>query len=459
MRIDDPLNNIDWQDYNNPEFPISPDTNGSSSAGLYITHQWHESVDQTRNTPSIHWKRTITMPVNMSDYIISSAELNVVYNASVTALDHDNGGIEVKGDYTEGQNPPADTQFGIGDFATFYVLISDTDNQNSFLIAINKTTNLGQDDPIISNHTDTLLDVIPENILLSYLNSILEYDNFNFTITLGIDIYCEDNEYNVDIDNWDMLIMRSFNLTFTYMKKVDQFTSISWEQTGNQLTGEDIEITGARLNFELKGNSSWPSSLSPNSDIRILINDKQYRETIRLSNLPEDNFEYAFPNNIDVTSLVLKDIDISLSIQVYLADEFGLGEDIKISIDNVNFRIYWNHYIDEGISEPLIFRILLIVSSIAALSIGGYLIAYQRVLKYPKPVRKVRKFRRTLSRKKEPSVSLLGREGAFKKVYKQATHKTSSFLKGKPTEQKLDTKSTQVQKLPSETNKITGGKQ
>jgi len=37
IQIDDPLNNIDWQDYNNPEFPISPDTNGSSSAGLYIT--------------------------------------------------------------------------------------------------------------------------------------------------------------------------------------------------------------------------------------------------------------------------------------------------------------------------------------------------------------------------------------------------------------------------------------
>ena len=45
IQIDDPLNDIDWQDYNNPEFPISPDSNGSSSAGLYITSR------DARDTP------------------------------------------------------------------------------------------------------------------------------------------------------------------------------------------------------------------------------------------------------------------------------------------------------------------------------------------------------------------------------------------------------------------------
>lgn len=464
IRIDEPLNNIDWQDYNNPKFPISPDTNGSSSAGLYITHQWHEGVDQTRNTPSIHWKRTIRMGFNMSDYIITDASLEVIFNATVTAvgtnpLQPHIGGIERPGDYTEGEfpNPPNnETQLAIGDFATFYVLISDVENNNVFQIAVNKTTDLGQDSPEVTNYTDTALDKVPKNILISYLNSVLEYDNFNFTITLGIDVYCEDNEYNADIDTWDMLIMRSFNLTFTYKKKIDQFTTVSWEQTGTQITGENKQVTGAQLNFDFKIDNLWPSSLSPNSEIRVSINNKQIIETIKLSRAIVSSQD-AYPGRIDVTSFISKDIDISLSIQVFLADEFGLTEDITISIDNVYFLISWNLYTDDVFSEPWFFSVLLILASITGLSIGGYLFAYQRVLKYPKPVRKVRKYRRTLARKKEPTVFIVDREKAFKKGYKQELHKTSSFLKGKPTGETTSVKASPQPKHPIESKKIPEG--
>ncbi|MFX0143815.1 MAG: hypothetical protein ACFE9C_07040 [Candidatus Hodarchaeota archaeon] len=453
MEIDDPLNNIDWQDYNNPEFPISPDTNGSSSAGLYITHQWHESIDQTRNTPSIHWKRNITMPVNFSDYIITDAFLEVVYNASVQALDHDGGGIEVHGDYTEGQNPPADTQFAVGDFATFYVLVSDIDNKNVFQIAINKTTNLGQDSPEITTYPDTFLDVVPKNLLISYLNSVLDYDNFHFTITLGIDIYCEDNEYNVDIDNWNMLIMRTFNLTFTYKKNVNRLTSISFEQVGDQITGENARITNALLNFVYKIDTPWPSVLSPNSEIRVFINDKKITETIKLGIL-SINPQEAFPGNLDVTSFISKDIDISLSIQIFLADNFGLDEDIIISIDRAFLQISWNVVYDDPFREPWFFRLLLVIASVAGLSIGGYLYAYQKILKYPKPVRKVRKYRRTLTKKKEPTVIIANRESAFKKEYKQELQKSSSFLKGKPSE---PTSAKETLKQPAESKKTPEG--
>ena len=36
------------------------------------------------------------------------------------------------------------------------------------------------------------------------------------------DIYCEDNEVGADVDRWNSLIIRSFNLTFTYEKKINQ---------------------------------------------------------------------------------------------------------------------------------------------------------------------------------------------------------------------------------------------
>ncbi len=55
----------------------------------------------------------------MSDYVITSASLTAIFNATVTVSPHDGGGIDCPGD-------PGDTplQFGVGDSATFYVLIS-----------------------------------------------------------------------------------------------------------------------------------------------------------------------------------------------------------------------------------------------------------------------------------------------------------------------------------------------
>ncbi len=338
MRIDEQLNDIDWIAFNNPEFPISPDISGSNSAGLYISHEWDEGVDQTRNTPSIHWKKNITMPINMSDYIITSASLEALFNATVTVSPHDGGGIECPGDYTEGQNPPTDTQFGIGDFATFYVLISDIDNNNSFQVAFNKTSDLGQDTPAISNYTDTLLENIPEEILISYLTSAFESDSFNFTITLGIDIYCEDNEYNVDIDTWDLLTIRSFNLTFTYEKKIDQFTSVSWNQDAGKisdLSSDTVIVNEAILNFKYKIDQNWTES-SPNSEIRILINENQHPETVKLTTA-NTTFQEGKLDGFDITPLIIE--HVNLSIEVFLADEFSLDRNITISIDDVYLNI------------------------------------------------------------------------------------------------------------------------
>ncbi|MFX0020753.1 MAG: hypothetical protein ACFE9S_00385 [Candidatus Hermodarchaeota archaeon] len=446
MQIDDPLNNIDWQDYNNPEFPISPDTNGSSSAGLYITHEWDENVDQTRNTPSIHWKRTITMPVNMSDYIITDASLEVIFNASVTAYGSvpnapQNGGIERPGDYTDGDiDPPPGgypepPQFGIGDFATFYVLISDVDNHNSFMVGINQTTDLGQDSPEVWNYTDTLLDVVPKNILISYLNSILQYDNFNFTVTLGIDVYCEDNDYNVDVDTWDMLIMRSFNLTFSFEKKVDQHTSFSWEQVGNAVNGTNVQVTEAIVNFKYKIDQPWPSSVSPNSEIRVLFNNNSMAETVKLS-VANNTFQLAKEGGYDVTSLILTYVNITVSFQVYMADEFGLFQNITISIDDVSLRISYIEVFPEFFTEPWVFAALLVFASVATAGLGGYFIAYQRVLKYPRPVRKVMKYKRTLRRAQAPEVAIMPRDIAFDMAYNHELAATSKLLKIKTIEAK-----------------------
>ncbi|MFW9820242.1 MAG: hypothetical protein ACFFE5_11590, partial [Candidatus Thorarchaeota archaeon] len=338
MKIDNPLNNIDWKAVKNPDLPILPDTYVINSSGCYVSHLWHENINQTRNRPSVNWRRIITMPVDMSDYIITSASLDVIFNASVQALDHDGGGIDREGD----PSPPID-DYSSGDFADFYVLLSDVEESFTAIpIATNNTGlgNLGQDSPIISSFPDSPMDIVPESVLVDALTSVLSTNGFNFTITLGIDIYCEDNEIGVDIDRWNSLIIRSFNLSFSYEKRIQQFSSISWNQdTGkiSDVSNDTVIVNEARLNFKYKVDNNWTEA-SPNSEIRVYINTNKLPESIKLSN-GYSSFQKAKLGGFDVTSLIPYNTNINFSIQVFLADRFGLNRNVTISLDDIYLNI------------------------------------------------------------------------------------------------------------------------
>ncbi|MFX1476795.1 MAG: hypothetical protein ACFFCI_01565 [Promethearchaeota archaeon] len=334
VRIDEPLSDTDWTAYSNPDLPILPDTYEINSAGCYVSHVWDEDVNQTRNRPSVQWKRNINTAVNFSDYIITSASLDVNFNATVTVSPHDTGGIDREGD-------AGLDVYSTGDYAYFYVLLSDIDQTfDPIQVAFNNTGNLGRDSPPISNYPDTPMSVVPEDVLISVLTSILGHDGHNFTITLGIDIYCEDNEIGADVDRWNSLIIRNFNLTFSYEKKINQLTVASWKQDSEKIadiSNDTVIIDEAKLNFKYKIDESWTSS-SPNSEIRAFINNNKLSETIKLSNA-NSSFQIAKSDGFDVTSLIPYNVGINLSIQVYLADEFGLNKNTTISIDDVYLNI------------------------------------------------------------------------------------------------------------------------
>jgi hypothetical protein len=84
--------------------------------------------------------------------------------------------------------------------------------------------------------------------------------------------------------------------------------------------------------------------------------------------------------------------------------------------------------------ESLLFLILAIVGGIATAGLLTYLYLYQKVLKYPKPVRKTRKYRKTLQRTKSPSISILSRDKAFEGSYKSNLAKPSKSVIGKSSE-------------------------
>ncbi|MFX1385858.1 MAG: hypothetical protein ACFE9M_01455 [Promethearchaeota archaeon] len=436
-RIDDPLNDTDWILYSNPDLPILPNgLKNITERGCEVSHVWDEDVNQTHNRPSVRWKNTIEMPVDMKDYIITSASLEVIFNATVTVDPH--GEDPSEGIFGQGIDREGDVgldDYSTGDYAEFYVLLSDV--EESFPappVAYNHTGELGRDFPRISNYSDTPMDVVPEDVLISILTSILEIDGFNFTITLGIDIYCEDNEWEVDVDSWDSLIIRSFNLTFSYEKKINRFTSLSWEQVGDKIEGTNVQVTNANVSFKYKIDRPWPEIPSPNSEIRILINNNSIPEDAIKLSIANSSFQLAKEGGYDVTSLILKDINITLSIQVYLKDEFGLDQNITVSIDDVYLIISYIEIFPDFFYGPWVFAALLVFAIIATASIGGYLIAYQKVLKYPRPVRKVRKFRRTLNRSKAPAVAIMSQEVAFNLAFNHELAETSKSLKLKSSE-------------------------
>ncbi|MFX1502162.1 MAG: hypothetical protein ACFFDH_14455 [Promethearchaeota archaeon] len=333
---------LGWYRFNNPKFPADPDTDEINSEGCFVSHEWTEGGD---SSPSVHWEKNVSMPadINMSEYIITSASLSAVISATVTAYPGGSSsspsgyGIEVAGDDT-GPYQGDNNQFNTGDYIRFYVLLSDLAKTKNYEAAWNKTVDLGKDSAgATDTMTDTLMTTVSEEELIFFLTSALSSDYHNFTITLGIRIWCEDNWYS-DRDRFDEIYIKSCNLTFTYVKKINQFTSVSWNQNAEKVSSlcnenETVIVDEALLNFKYKINETWPST-APNSEIRILINDNQHPETIKLSNAGSSFQEVDF----DVTPLVLD--DVNLSIQVFIADDdFGLDRTFNISIDDVTLNI------------------------------------------------------------------------------------------------------------------------
>ena len=341
--VADPPNSVDWNNFSNPAFPIYPmgddgpfgaDGQGIDSAGCWASHTWDEDgpSGELGQTPCVHWKRNVTMPVDMSDYEITSASVSAMVNASVLQ------DVDCPGDTASG-GTDGTVVGAVYDYVRFYVLLSDLPGVKEYEVAYNKTTYLGVGNTVASPSTmgDTYLISVPEEVLLFYLTSVLGTDYCNFTIILGIFIYCEDDDVGYELDTWTMLRIKSFNLTFTYEKKIDRNTHVDWYQVGNELPEGDIHVDYANLKFRYKIDQAWIST-SPNSEIRIWINTATHTETVKLSSATT-SFQDAKTGGFDVTSIIPDDVNITLYLRVFLADNFRLDRNFTISIDTVLLEI------------------------------------------------------------------------------------------------------------------------
>ena len=432
----------DWVEFNHSVRPL-PLTHEINEFGLNVSHVYDEdgtgdfpnSGDQTANLAGVLWKRNISLPVDMSDYIITSASINAVVNASTDA------DVETPSD-----GPPFVSvgYASLFDFARFYVEISDVNNIESYEIAYNKTLNLGQapSGQRVHNYAtrvymnDTSMTTVDEDILIFALTQVLGHTGYNFTVTLGIDVDSEDNYVGYELDVWYSLLIKSCDLSFTYVKRMDKSSTISWNQIGNKINGTNVKIIDGNLNFRYKIDQLWPSLLSPNSEIRAIINDKQHSETIKLSSATT-GFQYAKLGGYNVTSLINEGINISVSVLLVIADDFGLNRTIKVSIDDVFLQISYTETFPDTIEDPWIATGFFIITAIAAAVLGGFLIMYIKVWRFPIPVRKVRKYSKSLSIAKNPDVKIMPRKISIKKIYQNEVKKSNRLLRGTPTDKKI----------------------
>ncbi len=84
--------------------------------------------------------------------------------------------------------------------------------------------------------------------------------------------------------------------------------------------------------------------------------------------------------------------------------------------------------------EPLFWLILFIIAGLIGAALATYIIAYQLYFKYPKPVRKVRKYRKTLKKRSAPKTDILSRDKAFSQTF---SDKTKSIPKLKALEKPI----------------------
>ena len=388
--------NSTWTVSPNYQWGVLPDNHGFDDNGSWVSYRWYEGDgNETGQTPSIHWEKDIMLPFDMEDYRITSASIGVIFNATVQATPSNGGGIDVSGDSYD--------RYDIGDWARFYASIEDLENEyQPFELARNRTHNLGSDGPpAITNITDTFLVSIEEELLIEYLELVLGVNSTSFKIILGIDMYCEDNIMGMDDDIWESLRFNSYNLTFTYEKKINQFTSVTWNQDGDRISdisNYTVLVNEAVLSFKYKIDQAWPTASSPNAEIRALINTFSHSETIKLSEV-NTTFQQVKVGGFDVSSLITD--YVNFSIQVYLRDEFRLDRGITISIDEISLLI---SYIiiepDEPIERPD-WSWLIYTLGIGIIGLVTFFSLYQTRFKYPPMVRKIRKLRKKVRKSKK----------------------------------------------------------
>ncbi len=289
------------------------------------------------------------------------------------------------------------------------------------------------------------------------------------------DFYLEINQLNKTLDKSIEVPIRSLiNITVNYFD----------ENTGSFISGAAVSLIGENISLVLTENATLGqySILVNSTDLDIGVrfltvtaqkaNFESYSARLRIQvnrirtriNIESGNETInTLPGESVTIGVSLQDLDYGGNIEnatvTYSAD-FGQGElsdpdgdgvfeAVLTNIPEGTYQITVSVYADDDYDferirltlnafrppeNVLLFQVLTILAIGAAIVVGGYFVAYQRVLKYPKPIRRLRKFRKSIKSKKLPSIQIPSREDTLNKLYKEKLNRRAVFLKEKAKE-------------------------
>ena len=207
--------------------------------------------------------------------------------------------------------------------------------------------------------------------------------------------------------------------------------AVSAEKSNHIFQTEDIRIEVRRIRTNITTqNGIALISVLPGIDVtlKIVLYDLDFGGTIKGAIVSYSGFGSGIltdGNNDGVYEIVFRNIaegTHKIVIGAFLGDNYEF-ESFEVTIS-----------VSRPPGEAGLIIALAIAISLAAVVMLGYIYAYQKYLKYPKPVRKVRKYQRTLEKTKNPRISIVKRENSFSSEYDAELNKTSKLLKTKPME-------------------------
>jgi len=286
---------------------------------------------------------------------------------------------------------------------------------------------------IFINGVNKTLDPFESVIVTSILNITVKYYDIlgifipGATVSLSGDYSASLTEmttfqqYSTLIDTTDLTIgIRSLQLNMY--------------RANYELQSDVIRIQVQRINLQIQPSSGSPiQTANPNEPVSLRIELKDLAGNPLLG--ASVNYSWVFGRGSlrDDDNDGIYEVDLGLVpegtytiiISAYLGDIYDI-QSFEITLTIIRPP------------EELLYIIIALVSTIVVgVALLGYLILYMRVLKYPKPIRKVRKYRRTLKSKNPPRTAIEPREGAVKSAYETQISNTKKFIKGKPSEEQV----------------------
>lgn len=196
-----------------------------------------------------------------------------------------------------------------------------------------------------------------------------------------------------------------------------------------QLQTDNLRINVQRIKTNVSGDSIIEILTGKVIHIEIELTDEDFGGTIKDANVTY-RWQFGEGELTDTNSDGIYEVDLtSKPVGTYsLTITVDKGDDYNFQRFQITIVI---------ISPPdnfLIFFIFLITAILTVIALISYFVLYRTVLRYPKPVRKTRKYRRTLGKTNNPSVKITPRKDSFNASFKEEMATSSKFLKGKPTE-------------------------